>query len=119
MINASRFCLACTVSIALILPGTSYSASPREVLADRMAGHARMSLAVGRMSEAHGAANIAVFLAGRDDDERLLLECRARTCELIERMVLEAEDARRAGDLGGAGHVGEMIETLRRSAGDG
>jgi hypothetical protein len=107
------------VFVLLLLPGASYSAPAREVLADSMVGHARMSLAAGRISEGLEAADIALFLAGRDDDERLLLECRARARELIERMAVEAGDARKAGDAGGAEHVGKMIETLRRSAGDG
>jgi hypothetical protein len=117
--NASRFYLTCVVFVSLLFPGTSHSASAREVLADRMVGHARMSLAAGRMSEAQGAAHIAHFLAGRDDDERLLIECGARARELIERMELEARDARRSGDVGGSEHIEGMIDALSKSVGDG
>lgn len=119
MINVSRFCLTYMVFVSLLLPGISHSASAREVLADRMVGHARMSQAAGRMSEAIDAARIAHFLAGREVDERLLLECRARSRKLIERMRLEVRDARRAGDVGGAEHVEGMIDALSKSAGDG
>ena len=116
--SASRFYLTCAVFISFLFPGTSHSASAREALADRMVGHARMSLAAGRMSEAQGAAHVAHFLAGRDADERLLLECRARVRELIERMRFEARDARRAGDIGSAEYVEGMVDALGESVGD-
>lgn len=113
----SKFYLICLFIILVLAPGVSHSTSATEVLADRMIGQAMRALEAGRISEAIEASEKAFFLAGRDDDERILLECVNRARKRVVQMEREAEDARRAGDADGATHIETVIMTLKRSLG--